>query len=74
VCFPLAGSYRRPPCPWVVQAAVVAVFQAAGVGHTGGVVNLKPICVVGHPTAAELQQGEIISRGKPPTQHDAAQS
>lgn len=49
-------SYRCPPGPRVVQTTVVAVFQAAGVWHAGGVVDFKPVRVVGDPTAAELQQ------------------
>lgn len=50
-------THRCPPGPRVVQAAVVAVLQAAGVGHSGGVVDLEPVRVVGHPAAAELEVG-----------------
>lgn len=49
-------THRCPPGPRVVQAAVVAVLQAAGVWHSGGVVDLEPVRVVGHPAAAELER------------------
>lgn len=55
-CGRCGRSYRCPPGSRVVQTTVVAVFQAAGVWHAGGVVDLKPVRVVGDPTAAELQQ------------------
>lgn len=49
-------TYRCPPCPWVVQSTVIAVLQAAGVWHPGGVVHLKPVCVVGDSTATKLSK------------------
>lgn len=56
----ISGTYRCPPCSWVVQATVVAVLQTAGVWHTGGIVNFKPVCVVGYSTAAKLHQKKMI--------------
>lgn len=50
------GTHRCPPCSRVVQATVVAVLQAAGVWHAAGIVNLKPVCVVGHSTATKLRR------------------
>lgn len=49
-------THRCPPCSRVVQATVVAVLQAAGVWHAAGIVNLKPVCVVGHSTATKLRR------------------
>jgi len=51
-----AKTYCCPPCSRVVQSTVVAVLQAAGVRDTRGIVNLKPVCVVGDSTATELHQ------------------
>lgn len=55
-----ARTHRCPPCSWVVQATVVAVLQAAGVGHAGGVVHFKPVRVVGYSTAAKLHQRKTM--------------
>lgn len=64
-----AKTYRCPPRSWVVQATVVAVFQAAGIWHAGGVVDFKPVCVVGDSTAAKLQhsQNQLNSLNLPDT-------
>lgn len=56
-----ASAYRCPPCSRVVQAAVVAILQAAGVRHTRSIVDFKPVRVVGHSAAAELQTRECLS-------------
>lgn len=54
-------TYSRPPRPRIFQPAVVAIFQAAGVGDAGGVVHIEPVGVIGHTTAAKLQENNSDS-------------
>lgn len=51
-----AKTYCCPPRSWIVQTTVVTVLQAAGIWHAGGVVDFKPVCMVGYSTATKLHQ------------------
>lgn len=52
----VAQTHCRPPRSWIIQTAVVAVLQAAGIWYSGGIIDLEPVRVVGHSTASELHQ------------------